>query len=468
MLCRRFSVLFLLLSGGACARPESPPGGPEDRLPPIVVETSPDTFALVEAGLREFRFRFSERISERPTSGTLNDAVVVSPSAGNVRVRHSRDGISVEVQEGLLPGRVYRITVLPVIGDMFGNRLRDPFDLVISTGEEFVSNVVAGIVEDRVTGSAREGIRVEALFSGESDTVTHWNLSDPRGIFSLRYVPTGPFQVRAWQDRNRDGEMTPGEPRAPYEPGELPNPPDTSFTVLSLIEPDTTQAQLARVVVEDSVTLQFEFDDYLDPALPGVVIQASLSWESEEGDTVTVSLRVFHEHEYRIWESERADSTAAAEAAAQEQIEALPEDAADDLEVVDNRGPVGLSGLLLPAQTLKGVLEDGLEVGVPYQAAVQGVVNIAGVSGGGGTALVVWELPPVDTTAADSTAVADTSGAVPDTSQVGDTSGAVPDTSQVADTSGAVLPRPRRDAVPRPAFVLLPYLRSLLGSARRP
>ena len=529
MIRRTAQGLLVLLSGVACARPELPPGGPEDLLPPIVVETVPDTFAAVEAGVREIRFRFSERISERPANGVMNDAVVVSPSTGNVIVKHSRDGISIEMQEGLAAGRVYRVTVLPVINDMFGNRLRDPFDLVLSTGDEMVPNVVAGMVEDRVTGQAVAGVRVEARFPRDGDTVTHWNFTGDDGVFSLRYVPDGPFEVRAWHDRNRDRDLGETEPRTDFMPGLLLEAPDTSFTVLSLIEPDTTPPRLASVTAEDSVTLRFEFDDYLEPELPGLIIGATLVVATPEdtvdaaaagdsvdvgaaGDSVdvgaagdsavagaagdsavvaagdsaaaepavdvrppplpgdTIPIRVFQELEYERWLAERTDSLA--RAAADSAGAADPGDtgeAADSAEVP--AGDVGLSGLLLPVQTLIGVLAEPLYPGTPYEATLSGVVSIAGTPNGGGTAVVVWEPPQpdsvlepdgvlvvdstfvVDTTLVadttlvqdsilvmdttlvlDSTLVVDTTLVVPDTVPVPDTTLVVPDTVPVPDT----------------------------------
>ena len=477
----RRGLPLLLLSAVACARPEIPPGGPEDLMPPIVVETRPDTFAVIEAGEREVHFRFSERISERPTAGTLNDAVVVSPSTGNLRVRHGRDGITIQMQEGMLPGRLYRITVLPVINDMFGNRLRDPFDLVLSTGDEFVSNVVAGMVEDRVTGAAVPEVRVEARFPRDGDTVTHWNFSSPDGVFSLRYVPAGPFEVRAWQDRNRDGEVGESEPQTGFRAGQLPEPPDTSFSILSLIEPDTTPARLASVTAEDSVTLRFEFDDYLEPDLPGVLIGGTVivaasgdtatdaavgdtiaavgdtiapvgdtitavgDTITEAGDTIAVAepgdtllIRIFQQHEYDRWLAERADSVAQAAAEAVGAGEAPQAEEPGD-SANSPAAPVGLSGLRLPLQTLVGVLEEPLVAGVPYEATVSRVLNIAGTGGGGGAALVVLELPVPDTLAADSLGADSTGAVVPDTGQVvPDTTQVVPDTTQVADTSRVV------------------------------
>ncbi|MYE70283.1 MAG: hypothetical protein F4237_09575, partial [Gemmatimonadetes bacterium] len=278
------ALLAILLT--ACAQLEMPPGGPEDRFPPYVVETVPDTFAVVEPGLRDIFIRFSERISERTAGGTLDDAVVVSPPVDRVRVRHSRYGIAISLGEGLLPDRVYRITVLPVVNDMFANNLRDAFDLVISTGPEFVPNVVAGMVEDRVTGRATPDVRVEARFLMGGDTIVHWNVSDSAGVYSLRFVPDGPFEIGAWQDRNRDREVGEREPQAAFVAGELATPPDTSFSVLSLIEPDTTPPRLARVNIVDSVTLRFEFDDYLEPTVSGEAFSGELAIAPEPDTAV--------------------------------------------------------------------------------------------------------------------------------------------------------------------------------------
>ena len=484
-------------------------------MPPVVIETLPDTFAVVEPGVREFSFRFNERISERPSAGQLDAAVVISPSLGALRVRHSRDGLSIETQEGLAPDRLYRVTVLPVINDMFSNSLRDPFDLILSTGAEFVPNVVAGMVEDRITGQAVPDVRVRARFRGEADTLTHWNLTGADGVFSLRYVPGAPYELLAWQDRNRDGEVGEFEPQSTVTSSELAEPPDTSFSVLSLIEPDTTPARLAGVTVEDSVTLTFEFDDYLEPQMPGAVFEGRLilarlldtatvadmlapdpsgdsaaaaetgdaggaeprgdtveaaepadrgalaepadtveaegaagdSTVIDPGDTITVppgkdtiAVRFFHQHEFARWQREVADSIARAEARARLDSllaagETPPPDEPSPDTVEEAGPPTGLSGLLLPAQTLVGVLEESLVRGAPYEASVANVVNVYGAFGGGGQTVVLWELPPPDTASADSALVADSAQAG-DSLAVGD-SIAAGDSAQVADTATA-------------------------------
>ncbi|MDH3222703.1 MAG: Ig-like domain-containing protein [Gemmatimonadota bacterium] len=397
-----------------CARPELPRGGPEDRTPPYVLEAQPDTFARVAPGLREIRFRFSERISERPSTGTLNDAVLVSPSVGNVQVSHGRDALQVRIQEGLRAGQVYRITVLPVIADMFGNRLRDPFDLVISTGGTPIPNVVAGVAEDRITGRPVDGARVEAVFFTETDTVVHWNYADAEGIYSLRYLPDGPYTLRVYEDRNRNATLDPAEPRAGPLPGQIELPIDTAFAVVSLIMPDTTPPRLTSVEALDSMAIILAFDDHLDPFLDldGVPVTVA---DSAGGPEIGVELMNEVDFNTRTGQggagvqgdeappSQQADpppdSGQAAAGAGQRPPGQVP--GAPGRQAAPGRGTeprVGLSGLPLPAQTVHALLETPLVPGAVYRVRISGLTNVAGTGGGGGEGRVVWEPPEADTT----------------------------------------------------------------------
>ncbi len=397
-----------------CARPELPRGGPEDRIPPYVLEAQPDTFARVAPGLREIQFRFSERISERPSTGTLNDAVLVSPSVGNVQVSHGRDALQVRIQGGLQAGQVYRITVLPVIADMFGNRLRDPFDLVISTGGTPIPNVVAGVAEDRITGRPVDGARVEAIFTTESDTIVHWNYTDAEGIYSLRYVPDGGYALRVYEDRNRNATLDPSEPRAGPLPGQIELPIDTAFAVVSLIMPDTTPPRLTSVEALDSTAVLLTFDDFLDPFLDLDSLPVTVA-DSAGGSEIGVELMNEVDFNTRTGEggagAQRGDagpppqggpppdSGQAAVGAGERTPGQVP--GAAGLQEAPGRGTVprvGLSGLPLPAQTVHALLEAPLEPGVVYRVRISGLTNVAGTGGGGGEGSFVWEPPAADTT----------------------------------------------------------------------
>ena len=174
------------LAATACANQGAPPGGPIDVRPPVVIRTEPDTFATLTDLNAPVRFHFDERISETAGGGALEDAVTVSPATGEVRVGHGRSTLSVEVEGGFRPGLLYRVTLQAVVRDMFGNQLRDPFELVFSTGGSAPPTAVAGQVWNRTTGGPLSGALVQAI---SPDSLTHIARADQEGIYVLRYLP---------------------------------------------------------------------------------------------------------------------------------------------------------------------------------------------------------------------------------------------------------------------------------------
>ena len=76
---------------------------------------------------------------------------------------------------GFRPGVVYRVTLQPVVRDMFGNTLRDPFELVFDTGAEPEETAVAGEVWDRITGRGVPDASVQAV---GPDSLVHVSTSE--------------------------------------------------------------------------------------------------------------------------------------------------------------------------------------------------------------------------------------------------------------------------------------------------
>lgn len=435
-------VLGALMS--ACAREATPPGGPPDRLPPIVILSEPDTFSTVEPFRAPVTLRFSERISERPSSGTLDQSVVVSPASGEVRVSHGREGLTVRALGGFEAGHIYRVTVLPVIQDMFGNALQEPFELFFSTGPEFTPNVVAGSVIDRLTGEPLRDARVDA--SVAESGVVHTAVTDSTGIFALRYLPAGDYVVSAYLDRNRNAQPDFTEPQG-TRPAPLNGAGEAADTTIvlevALLARDTTSARLARVIVEDSISLGVSLDDYLDPELPLDDVRVVVTSDSVEAPR---SLAVLHEHEAEAYRSALADSLAREQAVrdsvaqAQADSAALAEAAAGDTTAAadpgDAPGPAETEPDPPPApaaqdapatgeaeerptaqQAFVVILDGVLVPEVPYEVEISNITNINGVGGGGGTVGFTRPAPPPppeDTTQAEADSVAtDTIPAAP-------------------------------------------------------
>ncbi|HSM37449.1 MAG TPA: Ig-like domain-containing protein [Longimicrobiales bacterium] len=248
-----------------CATADPPPGGEEDRVPPVVISVTPEPGSTISDLGTDVEFAFDERLSERGVASS----VLVSPRTGDFRVDKGGREIRVRQAGGWSPGIVYRVTLLPGVGDLFGNARSQPVELVFSTGPEIPGTVLGGVVTDRMTGAPLAGAAVAAVQPG--DTVPYVAIADEEGFFAIRFLPPGPYVLRGFRDGNGDWAVGAQEPRD--EIAVEVTPEDTLVAPLALLFPDTTPPSLVRAEWVDSVTVRLDFDDALDPEDP----QASLS-----------------------------------------------------------------------------------------------------------------------------------------------------------------------------------------------
>ena len=357
---------------GGCAQATQPTGGPVPETPLRVLSVSPDTFEVREPFGGSLRVEFERRISERPTSGTLRDAVVVSPRTGEVEVSHRRRGIEISMEGGFRQETVYQITILPRLQDLWQNRMDEPFDFFFSTGPEFEPNLLAGLLVDRLTLQEVGDARVDARRL--PDGPTHSTVADSSGIFAFQYLPAGRYRVTAWDDLNRSREPDFNEPQDVIEV-EVVRGDTLILSELALLEPDTTAAVLTGASFLDSLSVEARFDDFLDPeeSLAGVV--ATLSREDGEAPRV---VEVLHRWEWDAREAARREAEAEAEA------EPDPDEDPELEEVEEPEPPPADDSPILPGQELVLVLDGPLEPEVVYTVEVTGVTNINGIPGGGG------------------------------------------------------------------------------------
>lgn len=341
-----------------CAHVEAPPGGPTDSIPPVVVRVRPDSLSVNPGFRGAVRFEFGERISERD----VERSVLLAPAPGGVKVEKAGNSVKAEPRRGWQADRIYHATLLPIVADLFGNRMREPVTLVFSTGPEIPSNRLVGRVVDRVTGQGVRGVRVEARWL--DGDVAYLALTDTAGAFRFAPMPPGRYLIVAFEDRNRNLTLEPFEPADSTALGLTGT--DTASVRLRIVEPDTTPPVLGWARMADSVTARLNFDDPLDPEVPVDSLTASLR-RTPDGPDVPI-LRVWHGFEY---DRQRAaqDTTAPPPAPPTEApLEPLPQ---RSLYLV-------LGGPLAPGE---------------YEVRASGVRNLSGVEGGGVATLEVAEPP---------------------------------------------------------------------------
>ncbi|MDP9348032.1 MAG: Ig-like domain-containing protein, partial [Gemmatimonadota bacterium] len=249
------AFLPLLLAG--CAHIEAPTGGPEDKTPPKLLTTRPDTLGRISAGGPPVVLVFDEPLSEQ----RVEESVLVSPRTSAPEVDKRGDEIRVSLRRGWEAGRIYQVTVLPQVQDLFNNRITAPIHLVFSTGPEIPDTRMGGTVVDRLTGRGEAGTRVEAVLA--PDTLPYVALTDSAGGFTFRRIPQGTYRVRAYRDANTSGTLDAYEAR---DTATLPVAVGREATVrLRTLQPDSTPPAAASAQVQDSL-VEVRFDDPLDPA----------------------------------------------------------------------------------------------------------------------------------------------------------------------------------------------------------
>jgi hypothetical protein len=445
-LLRPTLAALLLVSLPMCARPGRPPGGPRDVMPPQVVETFPEVQGQMEELGDEVVIIFNERISERPSSGTFEQAVVVSPEVSDLKVSHRSDGISLSVPGGWRAQQVYRVRVLPVLQDLFQNRMVGPFEFVFGTGMGFSESVIVGIVEDRLTGEPVKDVRVTArqVGAGGGDLPLFVSPTDSLGIYAMRWMVQGSYDLVAFTDINRNREADPFEQIGTGQAGLGRR--DTTIVNLTILRPDTTPAVVGRVEVADSATLRVSLDDFVAQEDPLDAVSVVISSDSATAPAV---LGVIHEGAYQdtVKVREEAARVAAAEAAALEAeaaaLEAAAAAAADTTSGAAEEGVIPAEEDVIPPEVEAGadatadstrsapaprlpkqeffiLLADSLQFDVQYVVQIEGITNINGLALGSGVDTIVRTSPPP----APDTDVADSTGVVPDSAQV------LPDTAR--------------------------------------
>lgn len=300
----RFLVLgAVALAGtiGACAQPGMPPGGPIDKEPPQLMAVTPESGA-VNVRANSVLLRFNEVVNERsspiniskPSSSTtpatdagnfgggggnfgggnfggggnyggggsanLGALVLLSPGDGRERVSWRRHAIEIEPRGGFKPNTTYRITLLPGLGDLRGNVLKESREVVFSTGASIPSGAISGVIFDWAQGTPARGARIE-VFTPD-DTVTRWRArSDEMGRFVVRDLEPGEYLLRGWLDENSNRQI---DPREIFDgtPVRLDSIVDGELYAFAH---DTIGPRLESVEPLDSTALRVRFDRPVAP-----------------------------------------------------------------------------------------------------------------------------------------------------------------------------------------------------------
>jgi len=189
----------------SCAGQAPPPGGPEDRIPPEIISTSPAPYSTYYSE-RVVALEFSEYVERRSVEG----AIFVSPDVGRLEFDWSGQEVEITFADSLKPNTTYVVTVGTDVVDLRNrNRMARAFSIAFSTGGQIDRAAIAGIVYPESGGASKSGVLVGAYRLDDLDPDTlnpRWTKPDyvtqtgSAGEFALPHLRFGRYRLLALRD----------------------------------------------------------------------------------------------------------------------------------------------------------------------------------------------------------------------------------------------------------------------------
>jgi hypothetical protein len=270
-----------------CAKNLPPPGGPEDKTPPEVIESFPSMNSKNVALDTQIKIVFSEPISRQAVEGEI----FISPVLENdPEVVVKGKTLIIKPVDELMDDRTYVIVIGTNVTDLHGNRMLNPFSLAFSTGMEIDDGLITG--RGYIGDSPAIGLNIWAFMLSDSveidpvnevpDYITH---TGENGEFQLRHLALGCYRLFAVMDKNKDKLWDSDSEEygtAPYDIRLTEDENGFAGIDLTAAKIDTLPPLIASCLMRPEGILEVGFETELD--FDSVLNLDLYSFESETGD----------------------------------------------------------------------------------------------------------------------------------------------------------------------------------------
>ncbi|MBN1212761.1 MAG: Ig-like domain-containing protein [candidate division Zixibacteria bacterium] len=206
------SIIILTLFYFNCAEIVSPPGGEEDKKPPVLLGSVPANGAIDVPPSDRIELYFSEPVVEP----TRDNPVYLSPRLKeSPKIKWKSDRVIIELPDSFKTDQTYIISVSPTVTDLRNNKLDSAVIIAFSTGATIDSGAIAGFVFG--DGKPQSGALL-ALYelAGQPDSIPfdsiypdYLTISSRTGYFSFQYLPEKEYRLLAFNDKNKDERFNP-------------------------------------------------------------------------------------------------------------------------------------------------------------------------------------------------------------------------------------------------------------------
>lgn len=197
-------LFFISIYFIGCANQLPPGGGPQDKIPPEIIETYPIN-RTVNYDDKYIEFTFSEYVDKR----SFKEAVFISPSIdGDLDISWTNKTVTIGFPKELKEEITYTVTIGTDVVDYNNkNRMAESYGLVFSTGEKIDNGSISGIVYAEKTS----GIMLFAYVTENHDTINpakvkpdYVTQAGEFGTYKFTGLAKGSYRIFAVKDEYKD------------------------------------------------------------------------------------------------------------------------------------------------------------------------------------------------------------------------------------------------------------------------
>ena len=240
-----FLIAFLLFC--ACARQTTPNGGPQDKIPPKLVRSSPDNNEKNFKG-NTITLTFNEAVKLKEPK----EEIIIAPSPGKeILFLAKQNRITVEFKTGLKDSTTYSIAFREAVQDLTESNPAENLRLAFSTGPIIDSLTIKGNVVDALTEKIPQNITV-AIYQADTfnifkHTPAYFTKTNKQGRFVITNLKAGSYRLYAFDDKNKNLKLETKSEKFGFIPGQIDPTKNVDSVQIIMVSLDARPLHLSNV-----------------------------------------------------------------------------------------------------------------------------------------------------------------------------------------------------------------------------
>ncbi len=240
------SIILVLYLVASCAQQTSPTGGPQDTIPPVLIQSSPPN-KTINFKSKSIELTFDEAVM----INNPREQLLITPTIGNkVEMEARKKTVILNFNSELKDSTTYTINFRESIQDVTEKNSARNLQLAFSTGTYLDSLTIKGTILDLLSGKeVKDG--TAALYT-RPDTFNifkhkpiYLTRSNDKGYFEFNNLKPGNYYIYAFNDKNKNLIVDSKSERYGFLAKPIELKPDSSYQyIVPIIALDARELKL--------------------------------------------------------------------------------------------------------------------------------------------------------------------------------------------------------------------------------